>query len=201
MIFASCAVALLCLVCKSHSAPLACKELVRPSDHLDLRQLEGKWALVAGSLSHLPFLEVFKKRDSATVNFSSNTSDTNISYARSIRLDGKCLYSSYNITLEGSSFTYDGTDKRNFSANFIRTSCPDCMLMLMDNHAGKKQHFYLFSRRRQLEQTEMEEFTAQVECLNMPPPAVMDPTKELCPDETVSDPVTQEEENHKDERQ
>ncbi len=178
----------------SHSAPLACEDLVRPLDQLDPRHLEGRRALVAGSLSHLPFLEQFKQRDSAAVNFSSNTSDTNISYTRSIRLDNKCLYSSYNISLEGSSFTYDGTNKSNFRANFVHTSCHDCMLMRMYADSGKRQHFYLFSRRRQLEQTEMEEFRAQVECLNMPPPVVTDPTKELCPEEMAGDPAAQPEE-------
>ncbi|GAA6232337.1 uncharacterized protein LOC117948160 [Lates japonicus] len=186
MFVAVCAVALLCFVSVSHSAPLACEELVRPLDQLNLRHLEGRWALVAGSLSHLPNLERFKQRDSATVNFASNTSDSAISYTRGIRLDNKCMYNSYNISLEGSSFTYDGTAQSNFSLNFAHTSCHDCMLMHMKVQSGKQQHFYLFSRRRELEQSEMEEFRAQVECLNMPPPAMMDPTKELCLEETAA---------------
>ncbi|KAL3066900.1 hypothetical protein OYC64_016777 [Pagothenia borchgrevinki] len=176
------AMALLCLVSVSHSAPLGCEHLLRPLHQLDPRPLEGRWALVAGSLSHLPYLDRFKQRDSATVNFSSNTSDTNISYSRSIRLDSTCLYHSYNISLEGSSFTYDGTDKSNLTANFVHSSCQDCLLMRMDVESGKRQHLYLFSRRREVEQEEMEEFRAQVECLNMPPPVVMDAHKELCPE-------------------
>uniref|UniRef100_A0A671U2D9 Uncharacterized protein n=1 Tax=Sparus aurata TaxID=8175 RepID=A0A671U2D9_SPAAU len=191
---AACAIALLCLVSASLSAPLACEDLLRPLDQLNLRHLEGRWALVAGSLSHLPYLERFKQRDSAAVNFSSNSTEINVSYTRSLRLNNKCQYSSYNITMEGSSFTYDGTDKSNASARFVHTSCHDCMLMHMDVESGKRQHFYLFSRRRQLEQEEIEEFTAQVECLKMPPPVVMDPTKELCPEETAADPTAQTEE-------
>ncbi|MEQ2186328.1 hypothetical protein GOODEAATRI_027482 [Goodea atripinnis] len=183
MISAVCAVALLCLLPVSHSAPLTCEELVRPLVRLDPRHLEGKRALVAGSLSQPQFLERFKQRDSASVNFANSTSDTSISYTRSIRLHDNCTYSSYNITLEGSSFTFDGTDKSNLSAAFIHTSCHDCMLMRMNVESGKRVHFYLFSKRRQLEQEELEEFRAQVKCLNMPPPAVMDPTKELCRDE------------------
>lgn len=41
---------------------------------------------------------------------------------------------------------------------------------------------YLLSRRRRLEQKEMEEFKAQVNCLQLPSPAVMDPSEELCPE-------------------
>ena len=193
MIFAACAVTLVCLASVGHSASLACEELVRSLDQLDPRHLEGKWALVAGSLSHPPFLERFKQRDRASVNFFSNTSDNSIFYTRSIRLEDKCQYSSYNISLEGSGFTFDGTDKSNLSANFVHTLCHDCMLMRMNVDSGARQHFYLFSKRRQLEQREMEDFRAQVECLNMPPPVVMDPTKDLCPEQKTSDPEDQTE--------
>ncbi|XP_034733566.1 uncharacterized protein LOC117948160 [Etheostoma cragini] len=189
MFCAVCAITLLCLVSGSLAAPLACEVLVRPFDQLDLGRLEGRWAMVAGALSDHLYLQRFKQRDSATINFSSNTSDTNISYSRSIHLNNQCLYHSYNISLEGSSFTYDGTDKSNLTGNFVHTSCQDCVLMRMNVESGKRQHFYLFSRRRQLEQKEMEEFRAQVKCLNMPPPAVLDPTKELCPEETAGDPA------------
>ncbi|XP_026159568.1 uncharacterized protein LOC113128443 [Mastacembelus armatus] len=194
MFFAACAIALLCLVSVSLSAPLACEDLVRPLDQLDHGHLEGRWALVAGSLSYLPNLKRFRRRDSATVNFPSNISDTTFSYSRSIRSDNKCLYNSYNITLDGSNFTYDGTDKSNFSANFVHTSCRDCLVMHFNIVSKKHHHFYLFSRRRQLEQEEMEEFRAQVDCLNLPAPAVMDPTRELCPDEADYDPAAQPEE-------
>ncbi|XP_037619989.1 alpha-1-acid glycoprotein 1-like [Sebastes umbrosus] len=189
--FAVGAITLLCMVCVSHSAPLACEDLVRPLDHLDPRHLEGRWVLVAGSLSHLPFMERLRRRDSATATFSSNTSETNIALSRSMRLDDKCHYHFPNISLEGNSFTFDDG---NVTTTFIHTSCRDCILMSFDVESGKRQHFYLYSRRRELEQKEMEEFRAQVECLNMPPPAVMDPSKELCPEETAGDPAAQTEE-------
>lgn len=72
--------------------------------------------------------------------------------------------------------------------------------MSFDVESGKWQHFYLFRRRRELEHKEIEEFWAQVECLNMPPPAVMDPTKELCTEEMTSDPASQTEEKTEGQR-
>ncbi|KAK2816893.1 hypothetical protein Q5P01_025084 [Channa striata] len=117
-----------------------------------------------------------------------------------IRLDNKCLYTSYNISLEGSSFTYDGTDKNNVSSRFVRPPCQDCMVMHIQLKSKGQQHFYLFSRRRQLEQEEMEEFSAQVQCLHMPPPAVLDPTKELCPDETADGPTAGPEEKTEEQK-
>ena len=48
---------------------------------------------------------------------------------------------------------------------------------------------YLLSKRREVEQNEMEEFRAQLECYQLPSPAVMDPTKELCPEQPESQPT------------
>lgn len=189
------AIVLLCLMSLSHSAPLACEDLVRPLDQLDPHHLEGRWALVAGSLSHLPFRQsessnILRDRESATASFSSSTSETNISFFLDMRAGNKCLYISYNISLEGSSFTF----ANNITTTFIRTSCHDCILMRFEIESGKWQHFYLFSKRRELEQKEIEEFGTQVECLSMLPPVVMDPTKELCPVETSGNPAAPTEE-------
>ncbi len=185
---------LLYLVSLSQSAPLDCRDLIQPLDQLDPRHLEGKRALVAGSLSHPPFMERFRRRDSATASFSNNTSQTNLSFRRSMHLDNKCYYQSYNITLEGRSFTFDNG---RVNTTFIRTSCHDCILMSFDVESGKRQHFYLFSRRRQLEQEELDEFTAQVLCLKMLPPVVKDPTKELCTEELASHAAAEIEEDTK----
>ncbi|XP_072239525.1 uncharacterized protein [Leuresthes tenuis] len=186
------AMVLLCLMSLSHSAPLACEDLVQPLNQLDRHHLEGRRAMVAGSLSHLPFIERLRLRNSATATFSSITNETSISFRRSsMNSENKCHYASYNISLEGSSFSFDNGS---VTTTFIHTSCHDCILLSFDVESGKRQHFYLFSRRRQLEQEEIEEFRAQVECLNLPPPVVMDPTKKLCPEQTTSDPSVQTEE-------
>ncbi|XP_068178453.1 alpha-1-acid glycoprotein 2-like [Antennarius striatus] len=189
MLFLSCVIAILSLIPVSKAAPSeACEELVRPSDQLDLQHLAGRRALVAGSVSNISYLQLFAERDSATIHFANSTSESKLSYTRSIRLD-KCYYGFYNISLDGSNFTYDGTDKSNFSAYFVHTSCNDCLLMLMTVDSGKRQHFYFFSRRKQLEQTEMDEFIAQVECLGLPPPVVMDATKDLCPENPSTEEI------------
>lgn len=177
------------LVSVSYSLPLACEDLVRPVDQLHLHYLEGRWVLVAGSLSHLPFIERLRRRGSSTVNFSNNASDSTISFSHSTHLDNKCYYTSYSISLGGNSFTFD-----NVTTTFIHTSCHDCILLSCDVESGKHQHYYLFRRRREVEEKEMEEFKAKVECLNMPPPVAMDPTKQLCPVLAAGDPAAQTDE-------
>ncbi|KAF3687541.1 hypothetical protein EXN66_Car003213 [Channa argus] len=189
--FSVCAIVLLCLTSLSHSAPLACETLVRPLDQLDPHHLEGRWAMVAGSLSDLSLMERLASRDSATFSFSSNTSETYTIFSRSAHVENKCYYSSENTTLKGNKFTFDNGS---INMTFIHTSCHDCIVVSCVAESGKRHHFYLFSRRRQLEQKEMEEFSSQVQCLDMPPPVVMDPTNELCPEQTASDPATQTEE-------
>lgn len=182
------AIVLLCLTTRSLSAPLDCETLTWPLDQLDRHHLEGRWVLAAGSLSELSFLERLRHRDSATASFSNNTGDSSISFRRSARAENKCQYASLKISLESSRFNFDNGN-HNITTTFIRTSCPDCILMSFDVESGKRLHLYLFSRRRQLEQQEMEEFRGQVECLNLPPPVVMDPTKELCPEQTDDGPT------------
>lgn len=179
---AVCAVAVIYLMSVSHAAPLACEYLLRPLNELDHHHLEGRWAMIAGSLSELPLIEHLRLRDSATAKFSS-ASETNVSFRRTMSLNNTCSYKSFNISLEGSTFTFDNG---RVNTTFIQTSCDDCILLSFDVKSGTRRHFYLYSRRRQLEQREIEEFRVQVECVNMPPPVVMDPTKELCPEEKTA---------------
>lgn len=182
--FCICAIVLFCLTYLSQSAPLTCEDLIRPLNEVDSNFLEGKWAFIAGSLSHVLDMETLGRRQSATATFSSNTNETTITLARSMREDNKCYYSSYNISLEGVSFTFhDGR----VNTTFTYTSCPDCILMNFDIESGRRLHFYLFSRRRQLKQVEIEEFRHQVDCLKLPKPVVMDSDMELCPEEEGGD--------------
>lgn len=168
----------------SHSALQTCGDLLRPLNQLHPRSLGGDRALVAGSVSSHQLMERFSQRESASASFSNNTDSSSITLKRSMRSKNQCYYQSYNISLEGSSFTFD--DGR-VNATFIHTSCPDCILISFNVESGKRVHFYLFSRRRQLEEKEMDEFRRQVGCLKMPPPVVMDPANELCPAEGTTE--------------
>ncbi|XP_008413958.1 uncharacterized protein LOC103468584 [Poecilia reticulata] len=184
MLVEAAAVLLLSFVSVSRSVPLACEDLLRPLGQPHLRGLEGRRTMVAGSISHLPFMELLRSRDSATAEFSNNGDESSLFFRRSGRSDGNCYYASYNVTLEGSSFTLDDI---NITTTFVHTSCHDCILLKFDVESGKRQHFYLFSKRRQLEEMEIEEFRDQATCLNIPPPVVMDPSKEVCPEQHTTD--------------
>lgn len=178
--FAVYVIALLCWASLGHGAPLACEDLVRPQDGLGFQHLEGRQSLVAASLDDLTYLENFKRRDSATIYFANSSDTSKLSFIRSFRSNDSCQYLTSNITVEGSSFAFE---EYNITVTFLSTSCPDCALMRFDDSSKKPLRMYLFSRRRELEEKEMEEFKAQAKCLNMHPPVLMDPTKELCPEQ------------------
>ncbi|KAM3622580.1 uncharacterized protein V6R79_000649 [Siganus canaliculatus] len=173
------AIALLFLVTGSHSAPLDCNSRVQPLDQLDLDQLVGRYLVVAGSLQHARAADAVKKRDSIAVDFS------NSSYTQVNRQDGQCQYWHNDFTVEGNVYTMKRGDF-NFTVTFFNTSCPDCLLLTMDimGPSFTSKELYLISRRRLLIEKEMQEFEAVVECLKMPSPVVLNPTGELCPEQT-----------------
>ncbi|XP_042341644.1 uncharacterized protein LOC121942492 [Plectropomus leopardus] len=186
--FALCAIALLCLTSVSHSAPPDCKDLVKPLGQPDPRRLEGRWALVADSLKINESPDFVKKTDSITIKFH------NLTYSQANRYGDMCYYfKSSNISVDGPTFTTT-SEQVNMNGTVIYTSCPDCMVLSLAFHAPnyKSEELCLFSKRREVDDKELKEFRAQVECLKMPEVVVMDPTTELCVDFPTSETETEE---------
>ncbi|XP_071389099.1 uncharacterized protein [Centroberyx affinis] len=191
--FALCTTVLLYFMSVSHSAPLSCEDLLRPLDQLEPGPMQGRWALVASSLSHLPSLESLKCVSSITIDVSvSNSNETsNFTYTQIDRVGDKCQYQPYSMSVEGGVLTYNVGDRMNLTGTLLHTSCRDCLVLRWDMESwnGVSLHLYLVSRRREVGTKEMEEYKAQLECLNLPSPVVMDPSKELCPEQTPSEPA------------
>ncbi|XP_074539048.1 uncharacterized protein LOC141800423 [Halichoeres trimaculatus] len=172
------------LVSTSRSSPPDCQPLVQSLEQLEPHHLDGTWALVAGSLSHLPSMKALRLRDSITIHFSNSSETSTYSYTQINRFGDECQPLLYNISVvEVSRFIFDVQNRFNLTGSFLHTSCPDCVVMqwIVRSRRRESLDLYLLSRRRQVEQQEMEEFRAQLECLQLPPPVVMDPAKELCP--------------------
>lgn len=133
-----------------------------------------------GSFSNPLLLQFFKLRGSANVYFSNGSDTSNISYTPSVHFKGECHSRTYQVSLEGSTITFDVQDQINLTVTFVHTSCPDCLLMRFDDESKTTVRFWLFSRRRVLETKELEEFKAQVDCLSFLPPTMLDPNMQLC---------------------
>lgn len=181
--FAAHAIILLFLLGVSQSAPPICEQLVRPLDQVHLHHLEGGLAFISGSINNSQIMEALQQRGSITAYFS-NSSETHLSYTQVNRIAEQCQQRSYNISFQGNTFSLEGNGRFQFNGSFLYTSCPDCAVMrwLVNSARRQTEDLYLLSRRRKLEQEEMEEFKAQVNCLQLPPPVVMDPSEELCPE-------------------
>ncbi|KAK9540052.1 hypothetical protein VZT92_002524 [Zoarces viviparus] len=175
---AVCAIAVLCVMPVGHAAPLDCKHLVEPLGQIDPGHLEGRWALVADSLKIFETGRPFLPFDSVSVDFHNST------YTQGNRYGEECRYQTQNISIEGPNFDIKVGGSVNLRGTFLHTSCSDCVALTLtvDSPNQNTLEVCLLSRRRQLDQKELEEFRAQVECLNMPQHVVMDPTKQLCPD-------------------
>lgn len=183
------AIFLILFISVSHSAtqPI-CEKLVGPLEHLVPGHLEGTWAFVAGSLNHRPSMEALRLRDSITMYFSNTSETSTLSYTQINRFGDQCQSLPYNISVEGSTFTFNVRGRFNLTGSFTYTSCPDCVVMrwIVQSKRRVSNDLYLLSRRRQLEPQEMEEFRAQLWCLQLPSPVVMDPTMELCSEQMES---------------
>lgn len=178
MFFAACAIAVLCSATLSHSAPMVCKDSVRTLPQLDLGQWVGRWALVASSVENCAAAENLKEIDSIVIGLR------NSSYTQASLVNGQCMYHSHNIRVEGNILTLK--ERRfNMTVTPFYTSCRDCLVFTLNVESPNYNSldFYLFSKRREVEQSEMEEFKGQAACLNMAAPFVMDHTKELCPEQ------------------
>lgn len=181
MFFAACITAVLCSLSGSLAAPLACDDLVRPLNQTDPHDLVGRWTVIASSFQNEGAAAALKKRDSYTVAVGNST------YTLAFSEKGQCHYDLRNMSVEGPVIT-SKVGNFTFTATLRHTSCADCLLMTFDTDSPsyKSKDVYLMSKRRELHQNEMEEFEAQLECLKMPPPVVMDPTKELCPEQPAA---------------
>ncbi|CAJ1053568.1 uncharacterized protein LOC117481581 [Xyrichtys novacula] len=187
-------VVLLFLISMGHSAPPVCERLVQPLKQLEPHHLQGRWALVAGSLNHSSSMEALRLRDSITMYFSNSSETSIFSYTQINRFGDHCQSLPYNISVEGSTFTFNVGDRFNLTGSFLYTSCPDCLVMqwTVKSRRRASEDLYLLSRRRQVEQQEMKEFEAQVACYDLPAAAVMDASKELCPEQAETQPAIPE---------
>jgi len=186
--FSRFAVFLICLMSVCCSAHPVCETLLHPLSQLDPHHLEGGWALVAGSLNHQPSMKALELRDSITMFFSNSSDASNFSYTQINRFGDQCQYLHYNLSVGGSSFAFDVGGRFDLTGSFHNTSCPDCVVMrwIVKSRRRQSLDLYLLSRRREVDQKELEEFRAQLKCYGLPTPVVMDPTKELCPEQPTA---------------
>ncbi|CAJ1053559.1 hypothetical protein GBF38_003559 [Xyrichtys novacula] len=176
-LFAIRTLAVFSLISASLAAPLDCQDVLRPMDKLNPRDWEGMWAAVADSVRNIQPPGPALLSDSTVLYFYNST------FSRANRFNLTCSYFSNNVTFEGPDYKFDVNAVVKYSGTVFYSSCPDCVVLsfIVDSPFYKSQELCLFSKRRSVEETEMQEFMAQVKCMNMPEPYVMNPNVDLCP--------------------
>ncbi|AWP05717.1 Hypothetical protein SMAX5B_007501 [Scophthalmus maximus] len=182
------AVAALSLLSVGQSAPVtSCESLIQTVEIQGREQLLGKWTYLAESTNIIGsklltnmFVESVWGRLTA-----ANESDA-IDHYQVQKLFGRCFSLSTKLSLQNSTILMEGTYPS--SATLLNTGCTDCLVIHSQYTIGGSAFtgLQLLSRRNKVSAAEREEFMKQVDCLNLPAPAFLDPEKDLCPDESPS---------------
>ncbi|XP_074486370.1 uncharacterized protein LOC141764761 [Sebastes fasciatus] len=189
MKFIHAAVVVLSLLSVGQSAPVIdCERLVQPLEFTGREQLLGKWTYIAEA-TNIPASQLLTKMlvDSARakITAAANESDV-IIVLQTQKMFGRCFTVTSKMTVGNSTLSKDKPVIG--SGVLLTTSCPDCTVYYLNYTIGGRSYrgIQLMSRRDKLTAAELQEFTKQVECVNLPAPAILDPEKGFCPDESPS---------------
>ncbi|CAN9510462.1 unnamed protein product [Ophioblennius macclurei] len=186
--FVGVAVAVFSLLSVGQTAPVSdCESLIKPVEIQSRDQLLGKWIHIADSAEPSGANDLAKMLvESVWWNITIAEENDKLEYFTNQKMLGLCFSLKMNATLSNNILTmvqpYDSAAFR------LSTKCPDCVVFYSNNTFGDTtfKSVQILSRRSVLSAPELEEFKKQVECLNLPPPSVLDPEKGFCADPSVS---------------
>ncbi|XP_060944719.1 uncharacterized protein LOC133021762 [Limanda limanda] len=182
------AVAALSLLSVGQSAPVtSCGTLIQPVVIQGRDQLLGKWIYIAESTT-VPGSRLLTNlfgESAWAKNKAANESDA-IDHYHVQKSFGRCYSVRSNLTLQNSTLYME--HPYSAAGTLLNTGCDDCLVLYSRMTLGKTvfSGLQLLSKRRGVSVAEKQEFLKQVECLNLPQPAFLDPEKGLCPDDSLS---------------
>ncbi|XP_034739172.1 uncharacterized protein LOC117951528 [Etheostoma cragini] len=188
MSFIHVAVAVLSLLSSGQSAPVtSCESLIKPIEISGTEELLGKWTYI-GESTNIPASKLLTKMfvESARVEITAADESGAINAFQSQKMFGRCFTLTTRMTL--ANHTLSIVQPFNGSEVLLTTGCPDCLASYINYDIGGRTYsgLQLLSKRNKVTAAELEEFTKQVECLNLPAPSILDPERGFCPDESHS---------------
>ncbi|CAB1439917.1 unnamed protein product [Pleuronectes platessa] len=181
------AVAALSLLSVGQSAPvMSCETLIQPLVIPGRDQLLGKWVFVAESTT-IPGSRLLTNllADSAWSKMTAANEIDAMDLYQVQKIIGRCYSLKTELTLHNSTLTMEHPYPA--AVILLSTGCSDCLVLYSRITLGSAfSGLQLLSRRRGVSVAEKQEFLKQVECLNLPAPAFLDPEKGLCPDDSLS---------------
>nr|XP_057921428.1 uncharacterized protein LOC131123224 [Doryrhamphus excisus] len=172
------------LLAAGQSAPLAdCDTLTQQLPIQGRDQFLGRWTYAAESIN-IPGSKLLTKMFVDTVwgDISPAIESDSLSVRQVQKMFGSCYSVTSKMTLANNALTM--VHPLNGSEVLLTTSCSDCMVVLSNYTIGESTYngVQLMTRRPKVTTAEMDEFKRQVDCLNLPPPAVLDSEKGFCPE-------------------
>ncbi|XP_045904002.1 uncharacterized protein LOC123970153 [Micropterus dolomieu] len=186
------AVAVLSLLSVGQSAPVSsCESLIQPLEIQGREQLLGKWTYLAES-TNIPGSNFLTKMfvETAWGEITAANESGAINAIHSQKMFGRCFTLIIKMTLENNTLSMLQTFTT--STVLLNTGCPDCLVSYSKYTIGGSTYsgIQLASMRNKVTAAELEEFTKQVECLNLTPPTLLEPEKGFCPDGSSSQETT-----------
>ncbi|XP_054635627.1 uncharacterized protein LOC129182958 [Dunckerocampus dactyliophorus] len=180
------------LLAAGQSAPLAdCGTLTQQLQIQGRDQFLGRWTYAAES-TNIPGSKMLTKM--FVENVWGEVSPANESDSISVRQLQKMFGSCYSVTSKMTLANNTLTMAYPLVASevLLTTSCSDCMVLLSNYTIGESTFsgVQLMTRRPKVLAAEMDEFKRQVDCLNLPPPAILDSEKGFCPDDSKDTETT-----------
>ncbi|XP_062244609.1 uncharacterized protein LOC133954271 [Platichthys flesus] len=181
------AVAALSLLSVGQSAPVtSCETLIQPLVIPGRDQLLGKWIYAAESVT-IPGARLLTDllAGSAWSKMTSANESDAIDLVQVQSTIDRCYSLRTKLTLQNSTLYMEHPYPA--VVTLLNTGCSDCLVLFSRFTLGSAfSSLQLLSRRRGVSVAEKQEFLKQVECLNLPSPAFLDPEKGLCPDDSLS---------------
>ncbi|XP_043970812.1 uncharacterized protein LOC122829943 [Gambusia affinis] len=182
------AVAVFSLLSLGQTAPTTnCDSLTQQIQISGRDQLLGRWNYIAESSDIRGSKELLEiSRGTVWLNYVAANEENIMIGSMHLKTFGQCFSMTFNSTLESNTLTFDYPYS---STGFhLKTGCPDCRVVYSNITFGRSSYraVQLLSRRMKVSAAELEEYKKQVECLNLPEAAILDPEQGFCPDPSVS---------------
>ncbi|KAM9743111.1 uncharacterized protein ACNS7B_010728 [Menidia menidia] len=180
--------ALLALSSLSAASEPDCDEHIKPLE--DQSKIYGKWIFQILASDNEQLLKEIKISNSSWSTVFSTPESNDISMTYADRIDGKCVYGNASSTPSGNltklTFLFNSTSYEHFG-RYLET-CPDCVLWMdeavseANGEQTKTKGLYLFTKTGKLDDSQLEVFKKQAECLNIKLDFYFPDTTDLCPE-------------------
>ncbi|KAM9769272.1 uncharacterized protein ACNS7B_014780 [Menidia menidia] len=177
------AVLLLGLVSLGRCAPLShCDALMKPIT-ISNEEILGRWQYIGGSSDIPGSRSLALLMTSAWVDLTQTPRSNILNLVQSHRIYGRCSSYAYDVIFENNTMLIE--EPFFLKEVYLPHACPDCLVANEDVISGGDtfKSLLMFSRSRTVPPAAMEMLKKQAECLRMPPPIIMDPDEEMCPDD------------------